>query len=170
MHQNNNTQSPEAKPNWDGLTGIFSLLFGLGYGTWAYVLPRPMFGNPLEAIFFPMAIAALAVIIGILLIIRGGISPAIQAFKQMRAEGDLAKKDRRRIGLTCLVSVFYALTFDHLGYVLSTFGFMVCMLLITSGRGFLKQAVVIGLCFSLGVYLLFSQLLSVNLPALPLMS
>lgn len=153
--------------NWDGLTGLFSITFGLSYGGYAYQLPQPMFGNPLEAIFMPLAISAIAIFIGVLLIIKGGITPSIDAVKAMLHEDQQQKTNRKKIAVTCCICVLYAATFEHLGYILSTFVFMFSMLVVTSGLKQWKQNLVIAVAFSLGVFITFNELLSVNLPPFP---
>ncbi|MFH0258671.1 tripartite tricarboxylate transporter TctB family protein [Vibrio rumoiensis] len=160
--------SKQQPANWDGLTGLFSISFGLAYGGYAYSLPQPMFGNPLEAIFMPLAISAIAIFIGVLLVIKGGISPSIQAIKALLNESQQHKANRRKIALTCVICFIYALTFEHLGYVISTFIFMFAMLAITNGLTHWKKNAIIAVAFSLGVFITFNELLSVNLPPFPL--
>ncbi|WP_153448891.1 tripartite tricarboxylate transporter TctB family protein [Vibrio algicola] len=156
------------QPNWDGLTGLFSIVFGLTYGGYAYNMPQPMFGNPLEAIFMPLAISAIAIFIGVLLIIKGGIQPSILAIKSLLNESQQRKVDRRKIAITCVISFLYALTFEHLGYVVSTFFFMFAMLMVTCGQQYWKKGALIAFVFATGVFFTFNDLLSVNLPPFPL--
>lgn len=150
--------------NWDGLTGVVSILFGLGYGGYAYLLPRPMFGNPWEPIFMPLAIAALTIVIGIMLIINGRIAPSVAAVKEFIAEHAQRKTHRYRIVLSCVAAFVYALIFEHAGYMVSTGLFMFAMLLITSGVGAWKRSLLIAVLFSTGIYFIFSELLAINLP------
>lgn len=155
------------KYNWDGLTGLISIAFGLTYGGFAYNLPQPMFGNPLEAIFLPLAVSAIAIFIGILLIITGGITPSIIAIKALLNESPQRKNDRRRIAITCVLCAFYAMLFEHAGYVISTFLFIFSMLMVTCGITFWKKGAVISIAFSGGIFITFNELLSVNLPPFP---
>ncbi|OEF23610.1 tripartite tricarboxylate transporter TctB family protein [Vibrio rumoiensis] len=153
--------------NWDGLTGLFSILFGLTYGGYAYNMPQPMFGNPLEAIFLPLAISAISIFIGVLLIIKGGITPSIMAVKALLNESPQRKSDRRKIAITCIICFLYALTFEHLGYVISTFFFMFAMLMVTCGSAYWKKGAMIAIIFAGGIFFTFNNLLSVNLPPFP---
>ena len=155
------------KPNWDGLTGLFSIVFGLAYGGYAYSLPQPMFGNPLEAIFLPLAVSAIAIFIGILLIATGGVTPSIVAIKALLNESPQRKDDRRKIAITSVICVFYALSFEHAGYVISTFFFMFFMLTVTCGITSWKKSALISIIFAGGIFILFNELLSVNLPPFP---
>ncbi|MBD1572242.1 tripartite tricarboxylate transporter TctB family protein [Vibrio sp. S17_S38] len=155
------------QPNWDALTGLFSIVFGLTYGGYAYNMPLPMFGNPLEAIFMPLAIAAIAIFIGILLILKGGITPSILAIKDLLNESQQRKSDRRKIAITCVICFFYALTFEHLGYVISTTLFMFAMLMVTCGLSYWKKGAIISIVFAGSIFITFNDLLAVNLPPFP---
>ncbi|WP_137297531.1 tripartite tricarboxylate transporter TctB family protein [Psychromonas sp. SP041] len=155
------------KSNWDGLTGLFSITFGLAYGGYAYSLPQPMFGNPLEAIFLPLAVSAIAIFIGVLLIFTGGISPSIMAIKALLNESSQRKEDRRKIAITCVICIFYAMLFEHAGYVISTSLFMFSTLTVTCGKGFWKKSALISIIFAGGIFITFNELLSVNLPPFP---
>lgn len=167
-YQSKTSSSPKASAaNWDGLTGVFSIVFGLAYGGYAYHLPQPMFGNPLEAIFMPLAISAIAIFIGVLLVIKGGIKPSIIAVQALRKESAQHKANRRKIAISSVICLLYALTFEHLGYVISTFIFMFFMLAVTSGFSRWKKNALIAFAFSIGVFVTFNELLSVNLPPFP---
>jgi putative tricarboxylic transport membrane protein len=155
------------KSNWDGLTGLFSITFGLAYGGYAYSLPQPMFGNPLEAIFLPLAVSGIAIFIGVLLIITGGVTPSIVAIKALLNESSQRKEDRRKIAITCLICFFYAMLFEHVGYVISTSLFMFSTLTVTCGKSFWKKSALISIIFAVGIFITFNELLSVNLPPFP---
>jgi putative tricarboxylic transport membrane protein len=155
------------KPNWDGLTGLLSIGFGLAYGGYAYSLPQPMFGNPLDAIFLPLAVSAIAICIGILLIISGGVFPSILAIKALLNESVERKSDRRKIAITCVICIIYGLLFEHVGYVISTFVFMFASLTVTCGIGFWKKSALISILFAAGIFITFNEMLSVNLPPFP---
>lgn len=156
--------------SWDGLTGIFSLAFGLIYGFYAYNLPQPMFGNPLEAIFMPLAISIVAMIIGFLLIMKVGIRNTITSFQKLFLNARKQDSSKYKILYSCVISILYALLFEHIGYVLSTFLFMLRMLFLTCGRSAWKKNIVISILFSIAIYFIFSVLLSVHLPSLPLIN
>ncbi|MFV0574710.1 MAG: tripartite tricarboxylate transporter TctB family protein [Vibrio sp.] len=159
--------SQHKQANWDGLTGIFGIGFGLAYGGYAYSLPQPMFGNPLEAIFLPLAISAISIFIGMILLFKGGIMPSINAIQNLINESQDNKKDRRKIAITCVISLLYALLFEHLGYVISTFLFMFAMLMVTCGIDFWKKGALLSIAFAFGIFFTFNNLLSVNLPPFP---
>ncbi|MFV0438789.1 MAG: tripartite tricarboxylate transporter TctB family protein [Desulfopila sp.] len=159
----------EKRANWDSFTGLFSIFFGLVYGLAAWNMPRAAFGNPQDPLYFPLGVAGLAVIVGIILTIRSSFSASIQALQSVLGKGQAHSRYRRHIALTCLAGIGYAFFFDRFGYLISTALFMFAMLTITSGwRRWLRNALVAAF-FSGGIYFVFSTLLSVSLPPLPFM-
>lgn len=161
MEKNNVT------PNWDAFTGLFAMGFALIYGYMSYSMPRAAFGNPMDPIYFPLGVSAVALLIGILLLVKSNFQASVLAFKNLISEDAVRKADRRRILYTCIISVGYALVFEHLGYIISTFLFMVSMLTITSGTKPWVKNIIIALLFSVGVFFVFNTLLSISLPPLP---
>lgn len=153
--------------NWDGLTGLVFVVFGLIYGYFVYITPKASFGNPMDPLYFPYGIAVLFIFLGALLIIKGGVKPSILAVKDFLNEDATKKRDRRKVLYTCIISVVYALTFDHLGYVLSTFLFMFAVLSLTNGLASWKVNTTVSLVFSIFIYYLFAKLLGISLPPLP---
>ncbi len=162
-------ENKNVRPNWDAFTGLFSIAFGLIYGTYAWFMPRPMFGNPMDPIYFPLGVAAVALIVGICLLVKSDFRAAKAALSELLNEDDAKKGDRKKILYTCLISIGYALLFYPLGYVISTFLFMAAMLTITSGFEAWKTSVIVALIFAVSVYFIFAELLAVSLPALPFM-
>lgn len=156
--------------NWDGLTGMLSILFGLGYGGYAYLLPKPMFGNPWEPIVMPLAIATLMIVIGVLLMIKGRITPSIMALKAVFADYAQHRVYFYRIILTAIISLIYAAIFEHAGFIISTIIFMFMMLTVTCGITRWKRSLFIAALFSISIYFIFDELLAINLPSLTLFS
>lgn len=73
----------------------------------------------------------------------------------------------RKIGLTCLASVVYALLFDKAGYVISTIVFLELELILFNGAKKWKINTAVAILFSLFIYIVFSKLLGVYLPLTP---
>jgi putative tricarboxylic transport membrane protein len=160
-------ENSKVTPNWDAFTGLFGIGFGVVYGFMAYTTPRAAFGNPMDPLYFPLGVAAISILIGILLLVKSDFKASVLAYKALIGEDQVKKNDRRRIFYTCIISVSYALVFEHLGYVISTFFFMMSMLTITSGKQAWKRSLIVALLFSFGVYFVFSTLLSISLPPMP---
>ncbi len=157
----------EHTPNWDSFTGLFSITFGIIYGIATWNMPRAAFGNSMDPLYFPLGVAGVAVFIGLILLVKSNFAASVQAIKNLLAEENIKKKDRRRVLYTCLVCVGYALIFDRLGYIISTFLFMFAMQTITSGWQRWLRSLIVAILFSCCIYFVFSTLLSVSLPPLP---
>lgn len=160
----------ENKKNLDfnGLIGLITLLFGIIYGIKAYLLPRATIGSPMAPSVYPLILAALLSVLGGLLLLTSDFKMTIESLRILKEKSE--EKDRlswKMIGITCIASLIYAIIFNHLGYVISTFLFLKAILAITNGKEKWKINTVISLAFSIGVYIIFSKLLSVNLPPLP---
>ena len=160
-------ENKAVRPSWDAFTGLFGVGFGIIYGFMSYSMPRASFGNPLDPIYFPMGISVLSILIGALLLIKSNFKASILAFTELINEDVVKKNDRRRIFYTCVIAVIYALVFEHLGYVISTIFFMFAMLGITNDLQNWKKNIIISLFFAIGVFFVFSTLLSISLPPLP---
>lgn len=157
----------KALKNWDGLTGLVFVVFGLIYGYFVHNTPKASFGNAMDPLYFPYGIAILFIFLGSILIIKGGINPSILAIKDFLYEDAIKKRDRRKVLYTCIISVAYALTFDYLGYVISTCLFMLAVLSLINGLASWKVNIAVSLIFSVFIYYLFAKLLGISLPSLP---
>ncbi|EKO3914813.1 tripartite tricarboxylate transporter TctB family protein, partial [Vibrio metschnikovii] len=61
--------------------------------------------------------------------------------------------------------LLYSFMFELIGFLISTMFFMLMMLMVTCGIKRWKQSLVIGVVFSVGIYFIFNELLSINLPS-----
>jgi putative tricarboxylic transport membrane protein len=157
----------EQSPNWDSFTGLFSIAFGVIYGIATWNMPRAAFGNAMDPLYFPLGVAGVAVFIGLIMLVKSNFAASLQAMKNLLAEDNIKKKDRRRVLYTCLVGVGYALIFERLGYIISTFLFIFAMQTITSGWQRWLRSLIVAILFSGTIFFIFSTLLSVSLPPLP---
>jgi putative tricarboxylic transport membrane protein len=151
------------------LTGIVVTLVGVGYGLMAYTLPHSTVGNPIEPKVFPLIIAAGMTVLGIILTIR---ESRIKAAKTKGINLNDWKKmlnlDTRLIIFTCVMTILYALIFEHAGYVISTTVYMAALLFaLNDGMKKWLTNILVAVGFSVGIYLLFSMALGIPLPMLP---
>lgn len=154
----------ESKLNMSLLSGIFALAIGLVYTAMAFMLPEASLGRPGEPRFFPLAL-------GFLMIILAGSLLAEELKKKKAGENNpedfTLSSNLKKIGLTCLFSILYAILFDKLGYVISTVLFLESELILFNGLKKWKSNTIVSLVFSLFIYILFSKLLGVFLPMTP---
>ncbi len=153
--------------NFDFLTGIISIILGIVYGILSYSLKRSPMGNPLAPSIFPLILAAGMVIFGVILVLKSNLESTKAAFKKIKeatTQNDIIS--RKMIVSTVIISIVYALVFEHFGYVISTVLFMTVMLTITNGKKWLKN-IIVAAVFSVTVYYIFFYLLGISLPMTP---
>lgn len=72
----------------------------------------------------------------------------------------------KKFAIILIGAALYAFTLEKLGYVISTFGFLLIAFQ-TMERGRILQSILIALIFSVGIYYLFSEFLGGSLPGFP---
>lgn len=71
------------------------------------------------------------------------------------------------IAYTCVVSIIYALLFERIGFVFSTFLFMQAVLMVVNGKMKWKTNTMVSAFFSIGIYVVFAKLFGISLPITP---
>lgn len=148
------------------LSGILSLLIGLIYTIFALLLPDASIGRAAEPRFFPLSLGIIMILLSAVLLYEELNKKKIEEVKK---EASLFTIDSnlKKIGLTCLFSILYAIFFDKLGYVISTILFLEGELFLFNGFKKWKINTMVAVIFSLVIYILFSKLLGVYLPMTP---
>ena len=160
----------KGKPNYDFLTAGISIVFGVVYGIMAYLIPRSSIGIPMAPSIFPLILASGMVLFGIILLLKSRLSDlklAIQKDKDNRNEHEI--KRTRMIWVSVISTILYALTYEYLGYVISTFIFMLINLANTEKDKWVRNAIV-AIIFSITVYYLFFYVLGISLPITPIIN
>lgn len=157
------------KMDFDALVGIIVALGGLIYLLAAYNLPRSTVGKPLSPSYFPFLLGGILVVLGILLFLKSDMSKSKESLKDLKNIGEKEKANSKLIAITCVVCIIYGVIFNTAGFVISTFLFVEFMLYLTNKKEMLKNSIV-SLCFSIGVYILFSKFLGIILPPIPFLN
>ncbi len=145
------------------VSGAVSLAIGMAVTWMSLNLPQASIGMPNAPKVFPAGLGILMVICSIALIIR----ELVKRQKHGQAESQTKNPHLANIALTCLFGVLYALLFNPVGYVLSTFFFLEAELWLFNGRTKWKVNTIVALSFSVSIYLLFAKALGVYLPMTP---
>lgn len=157
------------------LAGLASTLFGLVYTLLALKIPRATVGNPVAPVIFPIMVGIALFLSGLLLMSQeirkqktgketaGSIELKVHGFRAIRYENKM-------IFATVLCSLFYAFTFNSLGYIFSTIIFLGILLFALNGLKKWKTNLVVTLIFSFAVYFIFTQLLAIPLPITPFLN
>ncbi|HUX11450.1 MAG TPA: tripartite tricarboxylate transporter TctB family protein [Spirochaetia bacterium] len=151
---------------WTLISGLLSLILGAAWTFQAYLLPRATIGNPMGPILYPMLLGCGLSIMGIILVVQESLR-----LRKNGGEGVIKSVKLsiygRNIAIVSALCVGYALLFERAGYVISTFLFLVVVLLLFNGFKRWKISLILAGAFSVGVYLLFSTVLSIQLPTIP---
>ncbi len=144
-------------------------MIGVVYTASTLMLPAARIGNPTEPKVFPLMLGIALLILGTILIVQEIKRLPKTDEEKAKAKATLSFGDaEKRIALTLLNGIIYALLFNRAGYVFSTIIFLEAEL--TIFRGFRKWAnsLIISVSFALIAYLLFDIGLGIYLPSSPL--
>jgi len=155
-------------------SGIAVTVFGVIYTILAYTMPKAAIGNPIAPTIFPLVLGIGLTIMGIFYFIRENKTWKEQVKKEGIKKIDPAtlaiqKKTNKLIFLTCLSGIGYAIFFEHLGYIISTTFFIGIIMFAINGKKNWKLNLSVALIFSVVVYFIFSYLLSIPLPIMPIL-
>jgi putative tricarboxylic transport membrane protein len=151
------------------VTGIVAVLLGAVYTAQAWNLPRATVGVPMGPILFPLILGVGMTVLGAMLIVQEHLRLKRPASAGKTAVSFKLTVFGKSIAIVTGFCVLYVMLFEFLGYVLSTFLFLGAVLLLFNGKGRWKISLIVATCFSVGVYVLFGSVLSIQLPRMPLL-
>jgi putative tricarboxylic transport membrane protein len=137
----------------DAIFGAALLGLALAILLGASQLPFGRLNSPQPG-FFPLILAVLLAVFSL---------PLLAQAREDRSGAFLAPKNWKRIGFTTGALLVFALLFERLGYILSTFIFMAFLLRAVEGHGW-WSIVTVAFATSLACYLIFGLLLNTPLP------
>ena len=146
------------------VSSIITIAVGLTYMIMALNFPNATVGRPLEPKIFPVILGIAMTILGFALLIDELIKNSKSKDKETikLSFGNNGKK----IAITVINAIAYALLFNILGYVLSTIIFLEVELLIFGGLKSWKVSTIVSVIFSIIAFLIFNTLLGLYLPKL----
>ncbi len=146
------------------VSSIITIAVGLTYMIMALNFPNATVGRPLEPKIFPVILGIAMTILGFALLIDELIKNSKSKDKETikLSFGNNGKK----IAITVINAIAYALLFNILGYVLSTIIFLEIELLIFGGLKSWKISTIVSVIFSIIAFLIFNTFLGLYLPKL----
>jgi len=138
----------------DRITGLIVVVLALAYFAGATQLQEPFFSDPLGPKAFPMMIASVAVICGLVMIMKPDQEPKWPGLTTFM-----------HIGFAVVALVFYAYTLKPLGFLVSTAIAGTAVSYLIEARA--KNAVVTGVLFSGALFLIFKFIFGLSLFAFP---
>ncbi len=156
---------------WNMITGLLATLIGFAYGFSAWSLPRASFGNATGHIVYPVILGIAMTMLGLVLVAKELLARNQDVGKGAKEAPKFGKmtKHGKEIALAIAASVVYAVLFEPLGYVFSTILYLGAVLFLVNGRVKVVRTVLVAVLFSVGVYVLFSVLLGIQLPRMPIL-
>lgn len=154
------------KIDYDGLTAVLVIVFGIAYLMMSLVLPKASIGNAMGPIYFPIILGIILILIGLLLFAKSDKSQIAKVFEAMGNRSPKDKEVTRMVSITCAVAIIYGLIFEHVGFILATFFFMMSILFLTNGKKIVVNTLVSSI-FSVVIFALFNYALGIPLPGLP---
>ena len=148
------------------VTSIITIAVGLTYMIMAFNFPDATIGRPMEPKIFPIMLGIVLTILGLALLIE----ELIKNSKNKDANKETIKlsfgNNGKKIAITIVNAIIYALLFNILGYILSTIIFLEIELLIFGGLKSWKISTIVSVIFSIIAFLIFNTLLGLYLPKL----
>lgn len=148
------------------VTSIITIAVGLTYMIMAFNFPDATIGRPMEPKIFPIMLGIVLTILGLALLIE----ELIKNSKNKDANKETIKlsfgNNGKKIAITIVNAIAYAILFNILGYIISTIIFLEIELLIFGGLKSWKVSTIVSVLFSVIAFLIFNTFLGLYLPKL----
>ncbi|ULL15316.1 tripartite tricarboxylate transporter TctB family protein [Paenibacillus sp. H1-7] len=144
---------------FDRYSGIVFFAIGIAFVFGSRSISTSAYGSNVGANIFPMILGSFLALLSLRLI--------YETFRNQQKEARKKQQlDYKRFGIIFTAAVLYALLLEPIGFVLSTFLFLMVGFQ-TMQRGRMIISIVISAAFSLGVYYLYVHVLDGSLPGFP---
>lgn len=143
---------------FDRYAGILFLAIGAMFIVESLKLSQSAYGSEIGPNIFPMSLGIALILLSIRLV--------YETFRYTEVKNSGTKLDYKRFGIILAAAILYAALLEILGYVITTFLFLLVGFQ-TMQKGKVWASVLIAGCFSIGVYYLFVVLLQGSLPPFP---
>ncbi|WP_028548067.1 tripartite tricarboxylate transporter TctB family protein [Paenibacillus sp. UNC451MF] len=143
---------------FDRYAGIVFLAIGAAFVIGSRSISTSAYGSNVGANIFPMVLGAFLSLMSLRLI--------YETFRRQQAEKKKQDLDYKRFGIIFATAVLYAYFLEDIGFVISTFFFLLIGFQ-TMQRGGIWISLLISAAFSYGVYFLYVNVLDGSLPGFP---
>ncbi|WP_068776231.1 tripartite tricarboxylate transporter TctB family protein [Paenibacillus sp. FJAT-26967] len=143
---------------FDRYAGVAFLLIGAGFVWQSTTIMDSAYGSNVGSNIFPLGLGILLMLLSVRLL--------AETLRYKSQSGERTRLDYKRFGILLGAAVAYCLLLEPLGYVITTFGFLLVGFQ-TMERGKWVKSLLISAIFSGGVYVLFVQVLKGSLPPFP---
>jgi putative tricarboxylic transport membrane protein len=143
---------------FDTIAGAAFLVVGVFFIVGSRGISQSSYGSNVGPNIFPLGLGTILVLLALIVI--------CQARRFTDKEKEKGARDYRRFGLLLLATIVYVLVFEPLGYVISTFLYLVFVFQVMERKRLLASAAVSAF-FSCSVYYVYVIVFQGTLPPLP---
>lgn len=143
---------------FDRYASIVFLLIGLAFMIGSFGISTTAYGSAVGPNIFPLGLGAVMVILSIRLF--------YETLRYKDEDKEKEKLDFKRFFIILGTALLYALTLETLGYVITTFVFLLVGFQVMEKGKWIKSIIIAGL-FSFGIYYVFVEILEGTLPGWP---
>lgn len=147
------------KQGFDRWAGLFFIVIGLGFVVESQSIASSSYGSNVGPSIFPLGLGIVLILLSIRLL--------YETFRYPTEGRRTVETDYRRFLLLVGAAIVYGLSLEAVGYVVSTFVFLLFAFQVMQKGGWWKSIAIAG-AFSGGVYYLFVVILQGSLPGFPI--
>ncbi|MEC0239847.1 tripartite tricarboxylate transporter TctB family protein [Paenibacillus dokdonensis] len=144
--------------SFDRYAGIVFGAIGIAFVIGSRGIATSAYGSNVGANIFPLFLGGFLTLLSAKLV--------YDTFRKQQKQESKEKLDYQRFGIIFAAAVLYALFLEDIGFVISTFLFLLIGFQ-TMERGRMWVSLLISACFSYGVYYLYVNVLDGSLPGFP---
>jgi putative tricarboxylic transport membrane protein len=146
--------------SFDRYSSLFFLVIGTGFVIESTRISESAYGSNVGPNIFPMGLGILLMLLSLRLFYETFRYPK-------KSDNTPSGLDYKRFLIIVLSAVLYGLLLETLGYVVTTFAFLLVGFQVIKPGGLWKSVLISGV-FSFGVYYLFVEVLQGSLPGFPI--
>jgi putative tricarboxylic transport membrane protein len=143
---------------FDRYSSLIFLVVGLAFILESRKISDSAYGSNVGPDIFPLGLGILLILLSLRLF--------YETFHYQAKEGDRRVLDNKSFLIILLSAILYGLFLETVGYVITTFLFLIIGFQVMERGGWWKTLLIAG-CFSFGVYYLFVEVLNGTLPGFP---
>lgn len=147
---------------FDRYAGIIFLVIGILFFVESFRISNSAYGSTVGPKTFPIGLGIILILLSMRLIYETFV---VKTYKN-DSDKESTKLEIKKFLIIFISAALYAFLLEKLGYILSTFLFLLVTFQ-TMERGKIVYSVLISTLFSVGVYFFFSNLLGGSLPGFP---
>jgi putative tricarboxylic transport membrane protein len=146
------------KKTFDTIAGGMFLVVGMFFIVGSQSISRSSYGSKVGPNIFPFGLGLILVLLALIVI--------CQARRHAGAAKEKGVRDYKRFGLLLLTTIIYVFVFESLGYMISTFLYLVFLFQLME-RKRLFVSILISALFSCSVYYVYVIVFQGTLPPVP---